>query len=93
MEGKYSKEMVQNTFTKLMEFPSDLTLDLPKLTLIGNVQLIIENHRGLIEFTATKTVINTSRWPITLNGRNLMVRSIMVDELVIEGIIDSISFG
>jgi len=92
MEGKYSKDKLQNNFSKLLEIPSDLTLDLPKLTLIGNVQLIIENHRGLIEFTAEKTVINTSRWPITLNGRNLMVRSIMVDELMIEGVIDSIRF-
>ncbi len=93
MEGKYSKDKFQKNFSKLLEIPSDLTLDLPKLTLIGNVQLIIENHRGLIEFTAEKTVINTGRWPITLNGRNLMVRSIMVDELMIEGVIDSISFG
>lgn len=93
MADKYSRDSMQRNFSKWLEIPPDLTLDLPKLTLIGNVQLIIENHRGLIEFTASKTVINTSRWPITLIGRNLLVRSIMVDELMIEGVIDSISFG
>ncbi|NLC07908.1 MAG: sporulation protein YqfC [Syntrophomonadaceae bacterium] len=93
MKGRDPKDKVQQTLTRLLEMPPDLTLDLPKLTLIGNIQLIVENHRGLIEFGPNRTIINSSRWPIILNGRNLMVRSIRTDELTIEGVIDSITFG
>ncbi|NLK51098.1 MAG: sporulation protein YqfC [Syntrophomonadaceae bacterium] len=92
MSENTSKDKWQS-LTHLLDLPPDLTLDLPKITLIGNIQLIIENHRGLIEFSATKTVINTNRWPLVLTGQNLLVRSIRVDELMIEGLIETISFG
>ena len=75
---------------RLLDFPSDLTLDLPKVTLIGNIQLIVENHRGLSKFTPTKIIIKTRLGPLVLNGQSLVVSRIRADELVIEGKIENI---
>lgn len=34
-----------------LDMPQDVVFELPRLTLIGDRQLYIENHRGVINFT------------------------------------------
>ena len=44
MEEKFQKgrEKILNK----LEFPSDISMDLPKIIVIGNREITIENHRG-----------------------------------------------
>ena len=34
-------------------------MDLPRITLIGNLQLFVENHKGIIEYSDSRIRINT----------------------------------
>ena len=74
----------------LLEIPSDIMLDLPKVVVVGNLQVFIENHRGIIEYTSELIRIIVEDGEINISGENLSIRNIMVDELIIEGKIKSL---
>ena len=47
----YNKKNVKQKFSNYLDIPKDVILDLPKITVIGDIQLYVENHRGIIEYT------------------------------------------
>lgn len=73
-----------------LELPKDLMLDLPRITLLGNIQLIIENHRGIIEYTKERIRISTSLGELLIDGEGLVLRNIFPDEIAVDGKITSL---
>lgn len=73
-----------------LELPKDLMLDLPRITLLGNLQLIIENHRGIIEYTKERIRISTSLGELLIDGEGLILRNIFPDEIAVDGKITSL---
>ena len=35
----------------ILDLPQDVALDLPRITMIGGLQLTVENHRGILHFS------------------------------------------
>jgi sporulation protein YqfC len=68
-----------------LELPKDLLMNLPRITLVGDMQLHIENHRGIIEYTKEKIRISISI------GEVLMLRNIFPDEIAVEGKIKALN--
>jgi len=87
------KKKFKKQFSEFLELPGDVMLDLPKIVLFGNVQLQIENHRGIIEYTANIVRVATGEGEVVINGENLTLRNLLPDELHVEGKICSISFN
>ncbi|HBC92879.1 MAG TPA: sporulation protein YqfC [Pelotomaculum sp.] len=83
---------VKRQFSEAMELPGDVVLDLPKIIMVGNIQLFIENHRGIIEYTTEGVRVSVGEGEVTVIGENLMLRNILPDELCVEGKIRSLSF-
>jgi len=73
-----------------LELPKDLVLDLSRITLLGNIQLIIENHRGIIEYTKERIRISTSLGELVIDGEGLVLRNIFPDEIAVDGKIASL---
>lgn len=88
---KDKKTKARETFSKLLEMPSDVMMDLPKVTMVGGMQVLIENHRGIIEFGTDKVRIAVSTGEIKILGRQMVLKGIFVEEVVIEGEISSIN--
>jgi sporulation protein YqfC len=70
--------------------PEDVVLDLPRLTMIGQYQLYIGNHRGILEFTQSKMKIQSKHGPILVLGEKLRIISITSHELLIAGLIGQV---
>ena len=77
----------------LLDLPPDVVLDLPKLTAIGDRQLSVENHRGIIEYTPDLIRIGTNRGEIRVRGRGLAIGSILKEEILLVGQMYSIDFA
>lgn len=90
MNGK-TKE-IRESISDLLELPKDIMLDLPRITLIGNLQLYIENHKGIIEYTSQRIRVNTKSGTIRITGKNLTIKIIIAEEIVICGNIENIEF-
>jgi sporulation protein YqfC len=85
-------DVVKKGIADLLELPRDIVLDLPKITLVGNLQLYIENHKGIIEYSSGIVRINTKAGILAVTGAGLTIRTIVVEEIIIVGQIDRVEF-
>lgn len=80
---------VQDKFGQFLEMPKDIVYDLPKITLIGNIQIYVENHKGIIEYGPNSIRISVSFGELQICGEKLAIRNITQDEIHIDGSIYS----
>lgn len=89
---KKKLQEVKSTVSEMFELPKDITLNMPKMNLIGNNQMLVENHRGIIEYTPNLIRVNTTVGVIRIQGNELNLRNIATDDIMISGDIKSIEF-
>lgn len=89
--SRESKKRVEYLLSHIFELPKDLVMDLPRITLLGDMQLYVENHRGIIEYTKEKICISTGIGELIINGSELALRNILPDEIAVDGRIKSIA--
>ncbi|MBD2844452.1 sporulation protein YqfC [Paenibacillus sp. IB182496] len=75
---------------ELLELPQDVVFDLPRLTMIGDRQLYIENHRGVLHFETDRLRLALSKGELEVIGSDLAIRAIWTEEVFIEGVISKI---
>lgn len=90
-KGKGEKKWRQN-LADLLELPREIILNLPRMTMVGNLQCYLENHRGVIQYTAEKIRVSVNGGEIIVEGRDLTIRYMANDELAIDGSIDTIHY-
>lgn len=83
-------ENFKERFAEIAELPKDVVMDAPRVTIIGNIQINIENHRGLIEYGSDMVRVNTSIGIYKITGHNLVIKSIAMEEIAITGQIDNV---
>ncbi len=86
------KRKVKKQVSEILEIPGDVALDLPKIILFGNVQLYVENHKGILEYSPEGVRISVGEGEVVVEGKTLVLRNILPDELCIEGRIHSLRF-
>jgi sporulation protein YqfC len=75
---------------KALDLPSDIITDLPRLTMIGFVQLYIENHHGVLLFSDSELRLLLKKGQLIIKGEGLTIRMILSEELFLEGSIHQI---
>lgn len=83
---------IKSTISDILELPKDIVLDLPKITLVGNLQLYIENHKGIIEYSKQRIRINTNIGILRIIGKDLTIRTIVTEEVIVVGEIEIVEF-
>lgn len=86
------KRKVKQQFSEILEIPGDVMLDLPKIVLVGNLQVFLENHRGIMEYTPESVRVAVGEGEVEITGEKLQLRNILPEELCVEGQIKSVSF-
>ncbi|WP_438446229.1 sporulation protein YqfC [Gorillibacterium sp. sgz5001074] len=81
------RKKINHWTTKILDVPPDITMDLPRLTMIGNMRLYIENHRGVLHFSDQHLKLALSKGSLEIRGANLVIRTIMPEEVLVEGAI------
>ena len=76
---------IQIGVTEMLEMPPEIVLDLPKLVLIGNQELLLQNHRGIIEYNNYQIRVSVSLGQITIKGEMLLLKNLKQDEILIRG--------
>ena len=82
----------KNRLSELSELPKDVVLGIPMLTMVGQMELNIENYRGIIEYTDSLIRVHTKDGQIRVNGKNLKVEYYTNDEMKVNGHIVSIEY-
>jgi len=78
--------------TKILDLPPDVVMNLPRVTMIGNVQLYIESHRGVLHFSEELLKLDLTKGQLEVHGKNLAIRAILSEEVFVEGTIYEIKY-
>ncbi|PLR78118.1 sporulation protein YqfC [Bacillus sp. V3-13] len=91
MSKKWSHS-IWNWMTKKMDLPHDVMLDLPRITMIGQLHIYIENHRGLLVFTDKEIRLLLKTGQLLIKGNQFVIKTILPEEILVEGKIDQVIY-
>lgn len=72
-------------------FPREVVADVPRVTLVGNESLWIEQHHGLMGYQPGEVVLRTAGGLLRVTGDGLRFRMYSSQEAMLCGRIDSIA--
>jgi len=81
---------LRQELSEILELPLDVSLDLPKVTIVGDLGVIIQNHRGLIQYSPEKIVIGVGKGQIAILGRSLQIEEVSKEDMIVRGSLGSV---
>lgn len=75
-----------------MELPKDLFFGAVILTITGREEAIVENYRGILEYSNEKIRLQTKTCKLLLCGKNLKIDYYTNEEMKITGFINQIMY-
>ena len=92
MRNRKKKSRIIKKIDNILEIPKEVSTQIPKLTIIGFEQLLIENYKGILEYEDFFVKISTFIGNVNINGFDLTLNQMTDDDIMINGKIDSIDF-
>lgn len=83
---------INTWLTNHLKLPSDVLLELPRITTIGHFHAYIENHRGLMLFSDQEIQLKLVNGSLSIKGNDLVIKTLLPEEILIEGTISEINF-
>jgi len=83
---------VRNLFVKYLALPSDVLLELPRITVIGDIHLYIENHKGLEIYSEKELRLKTNNGHVQILGESFVLKLMLPGEILLEGKIQDIKY-
>lgn len=77
---------------KFLEMPKEVVSSIPKITVVGFEEMLIENYKNILEYEDFYIKINTHMGSININGFNLKLNEMTEDDIMVTGRIESIDF-
>lgn len=71
--------------TEKSGLPKEIVLDYPKITIIGQSQLDVENYKGIIEYSETQIRLNTYLYILIIKGEDLSFEHITSSFVSVRG--------
>lgn len=75
----------RNKIERILELPIEVTTNIPKITITGFNQIMIENYMGIIEYEEYLVKINTSIGIIIMEGNKMNLNQINENDILISG--------
>lgn len=86
------RKITANKLIESLDLPQDIFLGFSNLSLCGNRELYLSNHRGLLSYGKEEMTILTKEYQIQVKGKELTIVSYTKEELTIQGYISSVEF-
>lgn len=80
----------KNRIQNILEMPKEVYTNMPKLTVVGFEEMIIENYKSILEYEEFFVRINTHIGILNINGFNLNLEKMTNDDIKITGTIESV---
>ena len=75
---------------KILEMPQEVCSNIPKFTITGFEEIIIENYKGSLEYEDFFVRISTHIGIVNINGYSLNLETMTNDDIRVSGKIESI---
>lgn len=85
--GKLKEGLVES-----LELPKDLMYGAVLVSITGRQEMLIENYRGILEYTGNHISLQTKTCRLVIRGKNLNISYYTNEEMKITGLIDSVIY-
>ena len=85
MEKKGRKEGLLERTAEVFDLPGDVVAGLPRVELLGDRQLRMENHKGILAYGTEEIHISGGKLIVKVRGAGLTLLAMNASELLITG--------
>lgn len=75
-----------------LDLPRDVVLDLPRVICVGHLQVIVQNPRGLVEYTPERVVLALATGRLVIRGEELRIGTVSEEEVTVTGQVRAVEF-
>ncbi|HIX31052.1 MAG TPA: YabP/YqfC family sporulation protein [Firmicutes bacterium] len=86
------RDILERT-AQLLDLPVDVVAGFPNLELLGDRQLFLTRHRGILSYSDTAIDVNCGELLVRVRGRGLELLSMTAEEMRIGGVISSVELA
>lgn len=90
--AKKSPKSLSERFAEAIEMPKDVIASCSKITAYNDNQIIVENYKGIFEYTAEKIRIKTCSGILYISGSGLSIRAVTDTDILIEGTFNNVGW-
>lgn len=90
--NRKGKGRVLESVAELFDLPADVVAGLPRLELVGDRQLYLEHHTGILSYSDTQIDANTVGGVLRVSGEGLTLLAMTAGELRIGGRIQAVAW-
>ncbi len=83
---------IKEKISSVLSIPQEIVMDVPRIVFDSNTKVYIENFKGISEYSSHNIKINAGRYIISLDGEEMEIKSMTGEEVIIEGVIGTVSF-
>lgn len=76
----------------LLELPREVYFNLPRVVMIGNLQVSVENHQGLVAYDHDGLTLAVEAGRLVIRGQGLTLGTVRRAEVTVSGRIASVQF-
>ena len=87
METKRRRESILEKTAQALDLPGELVAGLPRVELVGDRELRMTNHRGILAYGEEEVHISGGKYILCVRGEGLELRAMNAGELLITGLI------
>ena len=87
------KESLKKKMACTTNLPKDVIFGVPIITMTGQLEVCVENYKGIMEYTDTLIRIRSKVGQIREIGRNMQIEYYTNDEMKITGQIKSVEYS
>ena len=92
MKNRVQEQSLKNKIAEASGLPKDVVMGQPVVTVLGRMELNIENYRGIIEYTDALIRVQTKAGQIRITAKNLSVDYYTNDDMKLTGRIEAIEY-
>ena len=90
--GKQKLKRVKSNIVESLELPKDIMYGAVIITVTGKSEALIENYKGIIEYTSEKIRLQTKSCLVVIKGKHLLIEYYTNEEMKITGMIREILY-
>ncbi len=86
------KNKISEKCAEMWGVPRDTLMDIPRITISGDREIYIENHRGIREYTDAAIRVAAASGGVKINGKSLRIERIRREDILISGVFSNIEY-
>lgn len=83
----------KNGILEKIDLPKDVMMNLPRITVLGDSEITIENHKGIESFENECIKVKTNKGIVKIEGMNFEILYIASETIVLSGKFKSVNYG